>query len=478
MGKMKTKGLSFRKFDLHVHTPASDCFYDKNVTPQQIVDQCLQLGLSAIAITDHNTGDWIDKVKSVAKGRGLTVFPSVEVTVGDAHNHIIAILDVGKTTKDIEVLLIRLEIFPDSFGKKETFSRKSVTEVIEIITGENFNGLAIPAHIDSTNGVFDQMRGNERKKVIQHSKLLSVEAVNYQEVSSLLDGNDPSYKRKLAVYQSSDNPCLDQDGKPDTSGPFSGMHSIDGIGSRYTYFKVDENITLESLRQCFIDPDVRIRQSDVYQESICPYIKSVKISGGFLDNEELVLHCGLNSILGAKGVGKSLLIELIRFALNQRSINTDIAKDHEGKLREKLGQYGKVEIVVSDKTGRDYQIIRTYDPSENNPVECMEPSTNEPINIDIDQLFPVLFLSQMEIMRIAENPKEQMSFIDRYFDFHRFRNQITNMESELEELDGTVAESIRVSKEEKNLLSQKQTLKFEIDRISIQLQNPIFDEYQ
>ena len=58
---MKKHGLSFKKFDLHIHTPASKCFSDKSVTAEQIVAKAIKEGLSAIAITDHNTGEWIDK---------------------------------------------------------------------------------------------------------------------------------------------------------------------------------------------------------------------------------------------------------------------------------------------------------------------------------------------------------------------------------------------------------------------------------
>jgi predicted metal-dependent phosphoesterase TrpH len=101
---MKTEGLFFRKLDLHVHTPASECFPEKDVTPSQIVQKAAEMGLSGIAITDHNSGAWYDKVKEAAKGKSMTVFPGVEITVGDAHIHIIAILDTDKRTRDIEDL--------------------------------------------------------------------------------------------------------------------------------------------------------------------------------------------------------------------------------------------------------------------------------------------------------------------------------------------------------------------------------------
>jgi len=473
----KTQGLFFRKFDLHIHTPASKCFYDKNVTPEQIVQKAIQMKLSAIAITDHNTGEWVDKIKIAANKTNLTIFPGVEITVGDAHNHIIAILDVDRTTRDIETLLTTVEILPNEFGKTEAFSNKSVAEVLEIITGDKFEGIAIPAHIDSTNGIFEQMRGMPRKKVIQHPSLLAVEAINFQKVAKFLDGNDPLYGRKLAVYQSSDNPYIDRDGNIIINGAYAGKHSIEGIGYRYSYFKVDENISLESLRQCFIDPEVRIRQSFEYKKRTYPHIKSVKINSGFLSDIESNFHQGLNSILGAKGVGKSLLVEFIRFALDQESTHREISEDHGEKLIEQLGQYGQVEIDICDETGKEFKIIRTYNTTEDNPVECRDLSTNEIINVNIAQLFPVLFLSQTEIIKIAEDPNEQMNFIDKFFDFYRYRNQITGLESELKELDRQFSESLNAYHEQKNFYKQLITSKVELERLSRQLKNPIFDDF-
>lgn len=473
----KTQGLFFRKFDLHIHTPASKCFYDKSITPEQIVKKSIQMGLSAIAITDHNSGKWIDEVKKAAKGTNLTVFPGVEITVGDAHNHIIAILDVDKTTGDIEDLLAKVEIFRNKHGKEDAFSSMSVVEVIEIITSEKFEGIAIPAHIDSTNGIFVQMQGMPRKKIIKHSSLLAVEAVNFQKVAKLLDGNDPIYKRKLAVYQSSDNPYLDENGNIIVSGANAGKHSIDGIGYRCSYFKVDENILLESLRQCFIDPEVRIRQSFEYKKRTYPHIKSVKINSGFLSDIESNFHQGLNSILGAKGVGKSLLIEFIRFALDQESTHHEISEDHKEKLMKQLSQYGQVEINIYDETGKEFKIIRTYNPAEDDPLECRDLSTNEIVNVDIAQLFPVLFLSQTEIIKIAEDSNEQMKFIDKFFDFYRYRNQIIGLESELKELDRKFAESLKAYHEQKDFYKQLETSKVELERLSKQLKNPIFDEF-
>jgi predicted metal-dependent phosphoesterase TrpH len=96
-------GLVYRKIDLHVHTPASECFDDKSVIPENMIDKALREGLDAIAITDHNTGERMDKVKEASKNK-LVVFPGVEIsaTGGKGTVHIIGIFNPSKTTNDIE----------------------------------------------------------------------------------------------------------------------------------------------------------------------------------------------------------------------------------------------------------------------------------------------------------------------------------------------------------------------------------------
>lgn len=86
-------GAQLRKVDLHIHTPASYDFSGVNVTPEQIVDKAIKLGLDMIAITDHNCIDWCDEVRNAAKDTGLTVLPGVEITTrgGKGGLHLVAV---------------------------------------------------------------------------------------------------------------------------------------------------------------------------------------------------------------------------------------------------------------------------------------------------------------------------------------------------------------------------------------------------
>jgi len=61
--------------DLHVHTTASD----GSDTPEEIVRKAMDIGLEAVAITDHDTTDGITAAISAARGTGFEVIPGIEI---------------------------------------------------------------------------------------------------------------------------------------------------------------------------------------------------------------------------------------------------------------------------------------------------------------------------------------------------------------------------------------------------------------
>jgi hypothetical protein len=200
---------------------------------------------------------WVDDIKKVAKNK-ITIFPGVEIsaTGGETTIHIVAIFNKDKSSKDIENLLGDLKIYPDKYGKPDAYTTYSPSEVVDKIAAHG--ALAIAAHANSKQGIMGGMKGNPRVGVINNPNLSAVEATpddfnnaekkkKRSRVIDFLDGAHKEY-RKLAVYQVSDN--LDVN---------TGKHCLSRIGAHFSFFKLDE-ITLEGLRQCFCDPDVRIRQ--------------------------------------------------------------------------------------------------------------------------------------------------------------------------------------------------------------------------
>lgn len=434
-------GLRFRRVDLHTHTPASACFSDRDVTPNDIVQAAINAGMDAIAITDHNTGEWIDLIKEAAANTRLVVFPGVEITVSEGF-HILAILDTDKKRAHVDHLLATVDIPVDEFGKSEALSKKGADCVIREIRASG--GLAVLAHIDEApRGAYAATSGNFRTRLFSESPYHAVETVTGNLPEDFVKGR--GFKRLPATYQSSDNPSPEDNKK----------HSHQGIGTRCSWFKMDDPINLEGLRQCFADPQVRIRPMDECPSSSSPRILSVKFSGGFLADQEVVLNPGLNCLIGGKGVGKSLVIEFLRFALGQPSGDNALQKDQNNKLNMRLGVGETVQARVQTASGAVYSIKRTFGGDHS----CVNLTSGEEYEGDIATLFPILAYSQTEVIKIAESENAQLELIDSFIDLQPYLDSIASICAELAENDRVLADALPAQHESDSLTTELSTVR-------------------
>lgn len=472
-----SKGLRYRKFDLHVHTPASDDFEDKQIAPEDIVKAAEEKGLTGIAITDHNTGAWVDKVKEAARDTGIAVFPGVEIQVfgGERGLHVLVIFDVSKDTKHVNQFLNTIEVY-DKEGKPTEVSECSPGEVADKLAKYDPSAIMVLAHCHSSKGITGDIKGAIRDRIFERDRecLLGAEAnesdflnedkkEKHKRVIDVFDGTDEQYGcKKLGVYQSSD------------------AHSLEELGETFTYFKVDYPVNIEDIRQALVDREVRIRQSFEYSgKSTYPQINSLYITSGFLEDQKFKFHSGLNSLLGAKGTGKSLAVEFLRFALNQEPKDDELREDHDSKLKKCLKIHGEVKVEITDETGRKYIVQRTYDPPEGNPIKIFDSSDHSVKSFDIEEIFPILFLSQNEVVKLAEDKKgeRQRRFIDRFFDFLSYQRRIKRLTKKIKDIDTKFASALRAHLSSKKLTQEIDTIKEKIDKLDRQIRDPAFKKF-
>ena len=62
--------------DLHVHSNASD----GSLTPSEVADEAIKMGLKAIALTDHDTIDGIEEILEYTQDKDLEVVPGIELS--------------------------------------------------------------------------------------------------------------------------------------------------------------------------------------------------------------------------------------------------------------------------------------------------------------------------------------------------------------------------------------------------------------
>lgn len=66
-----------KKVDLHTHSSASDGLY----SPAALIDLALRSGISALAVTDHDSVDGLGEAETHAAAKGLTFVPGVEFSI-------------------------------------------------------------------------------------------------------------------------------------------------------------------------------------------------------------------------------------------------------------------------------------------------------------------------------------------------------------------------------------------------------------
>jgi len=391
-----SSGLHFCNIDLHTHTPISECFSDKAITPEMIVDQAIKAGMKAIAITDHNSGDWVDIVKEAAIGKELIVFPGVEITVQPGV-HVVAIFPEDKKTANITDLLTELGLLAKDRGKNtSSVTKYGISEVVSIIISHE--ALPILAHIDIESGAWNELKkaGASFIEFWNESKYAAVEIIG--EILPEEIGKDP-YKRIPAYYWASDNPNPQNPTK----------HSHLGIGIRYTQFKVDEPITWEGLRLCFQDPSTRIKPAD-HQSYSHPTIDSVFIEGGFLNEVNIKLSPNLNCLIGGRGTGKSCFLEIIRHAFDVDPKTDQNKLQANGIVKNTFQAGSKISINMSLDSKSKYKLERS---SGDTPKIFRFGETNS-LDIQPKDLLPIQVYGQKEVYEISRDVTFQLRLFDNY----------------------------------------------------------------
>lgn len=320
---MKYKGLKWFKCDLHMHTPMSKCFLNKEIKPSEYLDKVVEKGLEVIAITDHNTAGWIDELKIEAKKRNVTLFPGVELTVGDKKTHLLILFDIDKTDTDVEDFLIALGISRGEFSEENIFVNKTLDDVIKQCLEKDL--LVIPSHVDNHSGLCE-LSNNSYKKIINSNLFKSVH-ISHEASNNNVNMNVSMYseidhprktdivnmlveinKNNLCKLTFSDNPDKDDNKK----------HGLDGIGEMYTWIKLKDNPDLKSLKQSLNIGSNRTK--NIYTSKDIPYvvpnmwIESLSFKETKINKDEIKVCFSpqMTSIIGGRGTGKSTIISFIR----------------------------------------------------------------------------------------------------------------------------------------------------------------------
>lgn len=128
------------------------------------------------------------------------------------------------------------------------------------------------------------------------------------------------------------------------------------------------------------------------------HIKRLQVEEGFLDGLDLRFSCGLNAVIGARGTGKTSLIELIRFCLDVPGHLTETARRSRDHALSILAG-GEVTVTLEGGGGQEVLVSRT--------ASDREPKSSGPF------VKPIMF-SQTEIETIGLESNGRLRLIDGF----------------------------------------------------------------
>jgi hypothetical protein len=467
-------GSRWWKFDFHTHTPASrDTYWARNnidLSPEDWLLKYMAAEIDCVAVTDHNSGAWIDRLKAAyarmkaqaeagnpPEGfRELTIFPGVEISV-QGGIHVLAIFEPDAKTGDIDTLLGKVD-YDGTKGDSDGVTRRGIAAVLEAIL-EN-GAIPIPAHADADKGLLAVSPATQEsffdvntvRQALDVEGLLAVEWV---------DSNK--------AYPT----CVEKQTNKLTSILGSDCHTFRGNavpGSCYTWVKMAKP-TLEGLRLALLDGNgVSIRRSDegTFDPFKTPahFITAIEIgSARYMGNgqaERIELTPFYNALIGGRGTGKSTFVHASRLAygrddeLNSLSANAEPlrqfksfckvpnARADEGALRN--------ETNICVELMREGQLTRLRWQNPASPEIIVEEkdangtwcaSGSQAVN---PERFPIRLFSQGQIAAMAgESRQALLSVIDEAAqvgklkqEFEEKKMSFLTQRARLRELEGTL----------------------------------------
>lgn len=278
MSKKRTRTqMSWRTVDLHIHTPASKDYQETEINIIDILHRAEVRGLDIIAITDHNTVsglrrmqdeieqlEFLEKTKRILPEekayleeykrlrKKILLLPGFEFTATLGF-HILGIFPPEKPIREIEHLLLDLNIPADQLDRGSDTVGASSDVLTAYRTIDGAGGLVIAAHANSSNGV--AMRGfafggQTRIAYTQDPSLHALEVTDLEQkgrhtTAAFFSGTKPEYPRRMHCIQGSDAHRL-------TADPTRKKNL--GVGDRATDVLLPE-VSFEELRELFLSND-------------------------------------------------------------------------------------------------------------------------------------------------------------------------------------------------------------------------------
>lgn len=323
---INSRGSMWRKWDLHLHSNASD----GKCTPQELVEEAVKKGISVIALTDHHTVNNIDAIKKLGNDKDIRVISGIEFRTeyGQKSVHII-----GLFPDEYNGMVLNQETLYEQILCPLNLSRSSIIQAARVDAATKGKTIAdddvaykhglLLVQVDfkraadlihKNGGLVTVHAGGKSNSLDEEMKH---EGTSPKNVSELADSLGPVKEELLRNYvdicevKSSKESqfYLKQFSKPSIAA--SDAHDISQFSRNYVWIKAEP--TFEGLRQILFEPESRVRIQVEQPEEKSDYlvIDSIQVDHSDFGKQTIPFNQGLNTIIGGRSSGKSVLLGCI-----------------------------------------------------------------------------------------------------------------------------------------------------------------------
>ena len=403
-----------------------------------IVTTCKDQGIEVIAVTDHYRIKDSAGLVQAARDAGIFAFKGFEAVTKDGV-HFLCLFDPSKADRFLERCIGECGVHDEN--ALSPTGDKDCHELLDAV--KRWEAVCIAAHVAAdSGGLLKKLSGQTRIKVWQSSALLACALAGPahegpENLRQILLNKDPQHQRDRAVAVIN---AQDVNGPEDLA-----------LSGSSCFIKMSQ-VSVEALRQAFLDPISRVRlNSDPQAEPHAEFI-AIAWEGGFLRDSAIHFNENLNVLVGGRGTGKSTTIESLRYVLGLEPLGDDARKAHQGVLREVLKNGTKISLLVrSHKPSlRCYTIERTV---PNPPI--VKDEHGAVLTLNPREVMPgVEIFGQHEISELTKSREKLTLLLERFIerdpsaasrkgklrlDLERSRSRLGEVKREIKAIDERLA---------------------------------------
>jgi len=384
-----SRGSEWRKWDLHIHTPASvlnNQFGDWDSYVQELFKAAIRENVQAIGITDYYIPEGYRKIKTeylLNEGklkelfsnseidliRKIYLFPNIEFRIsklltsdkenkdwGNKFNYHLLLcgdLDIDDIESEIiSQLSIEYDATVGVATEKRPLTKRTIEEFGQRLKAEHSGFIGSDFFIGACNASINEsdlaqiLKGNSRynnkymlgipsdedlSKISWNSQSHSIRKNLIKQSHFIFSSNPKTVSFMLGEYNKDQHVSEFGEIKPCLWG--SDAHSLVELFkpklNRYTWIKADLNFS--GLKQVVYDPEsrVKIQENNPHQKNDYQIIKRArfinKSSKEVFTDEWINFNADLNTIIGGKSSGKSLLLYNLAKANNKDEVTEKMA---------------------------------------------------------------------------------------------------------------------------------------------------------